>query len=65
MADFADLGAAREEMDRALALKVRAPEGPVATGCCLACGVALEGGRRWCDADCRDDWQLAQAVGLR
>ena len=32
MADFADLGADREERDRALALKVRAPEGPSATG---------------------------------
>lgn len=63
MADFADLGAAREEMDRALALKMRALEGPAATGYCLACGVALDGGRRWCDADCRDDWQREQARG--
>ena len=41
MADFADLGADREERDRALALKVRAPEGPSATGMCLCCGEPL------------------------
>ena len=50
MADFADLGADREEKDRALALKVRAPEG-------------LPDGLRWCDAECRDTWQAEQKVG--
>ena len=29
----------------------------VATGYCLNCGESLEGDRRFCDADCRDDWQ--------
>ena len=46
MADFADLGADREEKDRALALKVRAPEGPSATGMCLCCGEPLADGLR-------------------
>lgn len=63
MADFADLGADREEMDRALALKVRAPDGPAATGECLCCGETLADGLRWCDADCRDDWQAGQRRG--
>ena len=63
MADFADLGAAREEMDRDLALKARAPEGPVATGACLCCGEPLLDGLRWCDAECRDTWQIGQKVG--
>jgi hypothetical protein len=63
MADFADLGAAREEMGRALALKLRAPEGPPATGFCLCCDAPLCGGLRWCDADCRDDWQVANKAG--
>lgn len=58
--DFADLGAAREEMDRELALKVRAPAGPVPTGACLTCGERLGNGLRWCNADCRDDWQRDQ-----
>lgn len=29
----------------------------ISTGYCLFCGEPLEAGRRWCDADCRDDWQ--------
>lgn len=29
-----------------------------ATGCCLFCDEPLEDGRRWCNSDCRDDWQL-------
>lgn len=64
MADFADLGAVREEMDRALALQQRAPEGPAATGACLSCGEQVGHGLRWCDADCRDDWQADQRRGV-
>ena len=71
MADFADLGADREEKDRALALnvralalKVRAPEGPSATGMCLCCGEPLADGLRWCDAECRDVWQAEQRRGV-
>lgn len=63
MADFADISAAREELDRSLALKVRAPEVPIATGQCLSCEKPLPDGVRWCDADCRDDWQLDQRAG--
>lgn len=29
-----------------------------ATGFCLHCGAELNDGRRWCDAECRDEWQL-------
>lgn len=60
MADFADLGAAREQLDTELALQIRKPEGPQATGYCLSCGAVLCADLRWCDADCRDDWQLDQ-----
>lgn len=63
MPDFADLGAAREEMDRALALQARAPAGPAATGACLHCAEPLCNGLRWCDAECRDGWQAEQKVG--
>lgn len=35
----------------------RAQHGPHATGSCLACGAKVPKGRRWCDADCRDDWE--------
>lgn len=29
----------------------------VASGECLNCGEPLTGNQRWCDADCRDDYQ--------
>ncbi|MDR3088105.1 MAG: hypothetical protein LBU45_09210 [Azoarcus sp.] len=36
--------------------------GPKATGRCLWCDEPLEDGRRWCDSDCRDDWERAKGV---
>ena len=27
-------------------------------GKCLNCGVPLQKNRRWCDTDCRHDWNL-------
>lgn len=35
----------------------RKPEGPSATGRCLNCEEKLPPGVRWCDADCRTDWE--------
>ncbi len=32
-----------------------------ATGECFYCGNRLADGQRWCDAECRDDWERAQA----
>jgi len=60
-----DMATAREEQDRELALKVRKPGGPAATGVCLCCGEPVTDGRRWCDADCRDDWQRGEARKAR
>lgn len=59
--DILDQAAAFEEMDRERALKMR-DRGPTiaATGECLNCEAPVADGRRWCDADCRDDWQRAQ-----
>ena len=28
-----------------------------ATGFCWQCGESVSDGMRWCDADCRDDWE--------
>lgn len=64
MADFADLGAAREQQDLAIALAQRKPAGPAPTGYCLCCGEAVDDGRRWCDAECRDAWQADQRRGV-
>lgn len=63
MADFADMGAAREQQDLELALKQRKPCGPQPTGYCLSCGEPLCADLRWCDAECRDDWQAQQKHG--
>lgn len=53
-----DQATAVEERDRALALRYhRRPEGPASVGYCLCCREALPAARRWCDADCRDDWE--------
>lgn len=52
-----DKAAAIEELDRDLALKMRRPTGPASCGYCLNCELPLLGGARWCDDDCRDDWQ--------
>lgn len=34
-----------------------------ATGRCLFCNKRVRKGLRWCDADCRDDWELRQGRG--
>lgn len=47
----------REMLDRELALQQRKPVGPPAIGQCHNCGTALEGALRFCDADCREDWE--------
>lgn len=36
----------------------RKKEGPEETGFCLHCKEDTPPGRRWCDADCRDKWEL-------
>lgn len=55
--DISDTATVREERDRAIALKARKPAGLEPTGLCLFCGEALDTGLRWCNTDCRDDWE--------
>lgn len=59
-ADISDHATEQEEQDRLRALQRRAPEGPRATGNCLFCGEPVEPPRRWCDAQCRDDYEAEQ-----
>lgn len=76
--DDIDRASEREEQLKAEALSKRMPEGPKATGYCLQCGGVMlmecrgESGmvrrvpdfdRRWCNAQCRDDWERAQTKG--
>lgn len=51
---------AQEAFHRAAMSNVGAPTTPHGIGLCLNCSAAVEGDARWCDPDCRDDWQAAQ-----
>ncbi|MDW8400044.1 MAG: hypothetical protein RMK90_15955 [Acetobacteraceae bacterium] len=63
MADEADRAQAVEALLLAEALARRRPDGPPVTGYCLNCRAPLAPGRRFCDADCRDEWQRRQPRG--
>jgi len=62
MADAIDKACDREQLDRDLAIaRARNSQSAAkATGRCLSCNAALEQGKRWCDAECREDWELDQ-----
>jgi len=64
MADIIDMANDRAEQDLQRAVTAaRTSNGleAAATGYCLHCGADLHTGLRWCDTDCRDDWQRKQA----
>ena len=64
MADIIDRANDRAEQDLARARAARRMVGPDPVGYCLSCGpgVKLPHPQRWCDGDCRDDWQRAQSM---
>lgn len=65
MADIADLAAEREQLDTAYAIAAarRRPQGgPTPCGHCYNCDAPLPDGMTFCDADCRDDWQLRKRM---
>lgn len=55
--DEFELASQHEELRRTLAINTRRPAGPAATGYCLCCDEPLPPGQRWCNADCREDWE--------
>lgn len=57
MADDADRAADYEEMERLNALRQRKPELKF-TGKCHYCEEPLGEGRRFCDAECRDEYEI-------
>ena len=60
MADDIDIANERAALRLKKQLEVRKPTGPAATGYCLNCDSPMESDiseRRWCDQECRDDWQ--------
>jgi hypothetical protein len=60
-ADNSDLATQQEQVFLAAAMSHRKPEGPIACGHCLNCEEPLPRGARWCDADCRTDWEKREA----
>lgn len=61
--DEGDRAAAIQQMDIDRGLTIRKAEGPQATGACLFCGEIVGPGQRWCNSECRDDWQADRAAG--
>jgi len=61
MSDNLDIASEREELERSLAQTIRKPTGPIATGRCLYCDEITADEVRWCDAECRDKWELTRA----
>lgn len=61
MSDEIDLAQEREEQDRARAIAAARKAAEVgvtgADGICLNCGEDVSRGQRFCDSDCRDDWE--------
>ena len=57
-----ELDAATERMEREqemILAAARAKVVPIQTSeYCLLCGEETTGGRRWCDAGCRDRWEM-------
>lgn len=57
MADDIDLAQPRDAKMLEAQLAVRKPEGPKAKGKCYTCDAPLPMTHRWCDAQCRDDFE--------
>lgn len=57
MTDIIDKGNEAAEMFLRASLSPRKLNEPVADGKCHNCEALLPQGVRWCDADCRADWQ--------
>jgi hypothetical protein len=63
MADIIDLAQTQHEFLHDVEISARKPTEPDATGFCLNCGEPLPAGHRWCNVDCRDDWERRTTHG--
>lgn len=48
---------ADEERARLVAASSKAPPAAACTGRCLNCAEKVKKGKRWCNAECREDWE--------
>ncbi len=64
MADEADRSQDRLELEDEIRKRYKfvVLDGPKATGNCLNCGDEVDGDRRWCSPECREDWGLRNKV---
>lgn len=59
--DNSDQAERLEQQQRDLSLKyIRTQPEVRYTGRCHNCAEPIEAPKRWCDVDCRDDWQQRQ-----
>ena len=49
-----------EQLFREIALRNLKPEGPPPCGFCHNCNEPLDEGLRFCDGDCREDWEYRE-----
>jgi len=60
--DIYDQATSKEEAERAACIAAaRANSDRLSVGCCNFCHQSLAGKLRFCDADCRDDFEHEQA----
>lgn len=59
MSDDVDRTQERLELEEKIRKQYQAVQPQIkATGRCLYCGEKLPEGKRWCDADCREDFEM-------
>ena len=63
--DDIDRAQQREEMDRDLAIAAARQNALPFTGDCHNCGASVPDGWRFCDSDCRDDYEREIAARRR
>lgn len=65
MSDIIDDANDKAARDLKLCIEVaRKPKPlPPPTGLCFNCGETIDTATRWCDDDCRDDWQFRNRRG--
>lgn len=64
MADEADVASVQEEAYLSAALNRRQASLPPA-GQCYSCGEPVEGILRFCDTECREDWEKVESARRR
>lgn len=62
--DIIDQANVAAELFNRAATSKRKPEAPKANGFCFNCEARLAAGLRWCDLDCRADYELSKRAEL-